>query len=93
MRFTPYMSECCDVLLAAGEYETDRRLVELVKLQCILQKIRAVTTPEGIFESQPLKPPLIMYIKQLDSELKKFKEELPSNLKDREYPDEDVYQY
>jgi hypothetical protein len=72
---TPYLEECCQVLTESKEAQTDAYLVNLVRLQMIVERIRPVCSPaDGIDQ------PLTMYIQMIHREMQIFKQNLPSEV-------------
>ena len=83
--FTGYLNQCCDALLEAHEYESDKLLVALVRMQRLVDRVHAVfPNPEADSEaSRMFSAPLHMAIatirKELDALVEKAAPEIENN--------------
>ena len=88
MRWIPYYDECLGLLMESG-FPSDAFLVQLVKLQCIHEKV--VHSPWHDLENglqpgeQNIKPircaPAAFYVKALQNEFNRVRDEMPPELR------------
>ncbi|KAF5004896.1 hypothetical protein FDECE_8616 [Fusarium decemcellulare] len=84
MRYTKYIQECLGVLEREKEYETDVRLVYLVRIQHLTERISQLNSPDDPAEEVVGLPtaPLSAYVSAFQGELDRIKIGLPPGLKD-----------
>ncbi|MCJ1393791.1 hypothetical protein MMC18_006667 [Xylographa bjoerkii] len=73
IRYTPYIEDCAQVLLAAGEHQGDIDLVAQVRLQHIIESIGQSIPLEESNHSMTTKAPIGLCIKSLRAELQLVK--------------------
>ncbi|KAF2144124.1 uncharacterized protein K452DRAFT_267286 [Aplosporella prunicola CBS 121167] len=78
MRFTAQLDEVCRDLEQAKEYPSDRYLLELVRVQRIVQRIERKCPVDDLTPDTPL--PVAMFVWSLDGELKAARKALPPDL-------------
>jgi len=76
MRYTGHIEDCLQAVAAAAEYETDICLVQMVKLQKIVEEVRV----SGLYNDSSLKGPVGMYVRSFQTVLQEYKSALPANL-------------
>lgn len=76
MRCTSFIDECVQAISVATEYDTDIILVQMVRLQKLVEEIRA----SGLQNNSSLKGPVEMYVKVFQTRLQEYKSALPPNL-------------
>lgn len=77
MRYSSHIESCLQAIEAAAHSETDIILVQICKLQKIVEEIRA----SGLHNSPDLKGPIKMYVSSFETALHTFMEFLPENLR------------
>ncbi|RDW82696.1 hypothetical protein BP6252_03808 [Coleophoma cylindrospora] len=85
IRYTPIIKDCYEAVLnCGGQQERDLFLVQIVKLQCLVEKIRhsSVWTDIANGSSNTLVAPIGFWVQSFWSELQTFKKELPPELAD-----------
>jgi hypothetical protein len=82
MRYTKYIQECISVLEQEREYETDTRLVALVHIQHLTERISQLNAPDDPIEEVPGLPtaPMSAYVSAFHTELDKIRLGLPHDL-------------
>ncbi|KAF9635717.1 putative trna processing endoribonuclease protein [Lasiodiplodia theobromae] len=80
LRYSAQFADVCRYLEEAEEYPSDRYLVYLVRLQCIVQRIER-KVPIDDFTADTMIP-IAMFVKALHGELNDFKKSLPADLAD-----------
>ncbi|KAF9774979.1 hypothetical protein IL306_006978 [Fusarium sp. DS 682] len=88
MRYTKYIQQCLAVLEQEREYETDIRLVTLVRIQHLTERIAQLNAPDDPAEEVVGLPaaPLSAYVSAFHGELDRIRNGLPPELKnDREF--------
>ena len=73
VKHTPYIEECAQILLAAGEYKGDIDLVAHVRMQYIIESIDQSLPFDGLNDPKTTKPPIGLCIKPFQIELEKVK--------------------
>lgn len=83
MRYTRYMQDCLKVLEEETEYETDMKLVYLVRIQHITARIAQLSSQDDPAEELSGIPtaPLSAYVSAFQVELNRIHEGLPPRLK------------
>ncbi|KAF4980152.1 hypothetical protein FZEAL_3771 [Fusarium zealandicum] len=83
MRYTKYIQECLGVLEREKEYETDVRLVYLVRIQHLTERISQLNSPDDPAEEVVGLPtaPLSAYVSAFQGELDRIRNGLPVSLK------------
>jgi hypothetical protein len=76
MRYNSHIEDCLQAVAAAAEYETDIYLIQMVKLQKIVEEIRV----SGLYNDSSLKGPVGMYVRSFQTALQEYKSALPANL-------------
>ncbi|MCJ1431004.1 hypothetical protein MMC27_000354 [Xylographa pallens] len=76
VRYTSYIEDCAQVLLAAGEYQSDIDLVARVRLQHIVESIGQSIPFDGPNDAKSTKPPIGLCIRSLRAELHSVKSTL-----------------
>lgn len=84
MRYTKYIQECLGVLEREKEYPTDTRLVYLVRIQHLTERISQLNSPDDPAEEVAGLPtaPLSAYVSAFQGELDRIRNGLPPELKD-----------
>lgn len=84
MRYTKYIQECVGVLEQEKEYPTDTRLVYLVRIQHLTERISQLNSPDDPAEEVAGLPtaPLSAYVSAFQGELDRIRNGLPADLKD-----------
>ena len=78
LRWTPYLDECITVLAENREYPSDALLVQLVKLQLIVEKVGHAPWHDGRGDTTgSARAPSIFYLKSLQAHLRDFKVNIP----------------
>jgi hypothetical protein len=83
--YTNYIGQCCQMLLDAGEYESDKLLVALVRMQRVLSRVSAafpnpeVENPMQSVFYAPLHMTMSTTRIELDAFIKGQPEELKTN--------------
>jgi hypothetical protein len=75
----PYLEECCNSLSRANEYQYDKYISHIIRLQFIAEKIDSFTAKHGIELEHPGSGSEL-YITNLKSELERFYHQLPFDL-------------
>lgn len=78
--YSPHMEECCQVLAAEKEYPSDERLVYMVRIQHLTQRIVQTLSNESSSNNMG-KAPITMCVKSFQLELKDINDGLPERLK------------
>lgn len=73
LRYTPYVEECCQILLSSKKYPTDIYLVELVRLQKIANTIEQ-SIPIDDVEPGKITAPIGMHMKAIEKDLHLLRE-------------------
>ncbi|KAJ9402483.1 transcriptional regulator family: Fungal Specific TF [Paecilomyces variotii] len=73
LRYTPYVEECCQILLSSKRYPTDTYLVELVRLQKIANTIKR-SIPIDDIEPGKMRAPVGMHMKAIEKDLHVLRE-------------------
>jgi hypothetical protein len=83
MRYTKYIQACLAALEQEQEYETDSRLVTLVRIQHLTERIAQLNSPDDPAEEVAGLPtaPLSAYVSAFQSELDRIRNELPHDLR------------
>ncbi|KAM5355344.1 hypothetical protein ACJ41O_001990 [Fusarium nematophilum] len=83
MRYTKYIQECLGVLEREKEYETDVRLIYLVRIQHLTERISQLNCPDDPAEEVAGLPtaPLSAYVSAFQGELDRIRNNLPADLK------------
>ena len=76
MRHNSHIEDCLQAVAAAEEYETDILLVQIVKLQKIVEEIRV----SGLHNQSSLKGSVEMYVRSFQAVLQEYKSALPAKL-------------
>ncbi|KAF2458685.1 hypothetical protein BDY21DRAFT_341047 [Lineolata rhizophorae] len=82
MKWTPYLDDCCRVIEASREYESDVILVTLIRLQEIVSRLMLSLPYDDPDFPQKGSVPLAVVTKSFQTELNMFKESVPRNLRD-----------
>jgi hypothetical protein len=83
LKITPYIYECLNFLDRAHDHENDTCATSLVRLQLIMERIgqgpwnNEFGAPEGRISA----PPLMLYVKSLQEQLKSFRSAMPPEVK------------
>lgn len=88
MRYTKYIQTCLSVLEQEREYETDTRLVALVRIQHLTERISQLNAPDDPTEEVLGLPtaPMSAYVSAFHTELDRIRLSLPHDLQnDSEY--------
>lgn len=82
MRYTRYGQSCLSVLEQEREYETDARLVALVRIQHLTERISQLNAPNEPVEEVAGFPaaPMSAYVSAFQTELDKIRNGLPLEL-------------
>ena len=80
LRYTVHIDECCRSLEDSSEYPSDTRLVHLMRLRRIIEKMNQVYCSDELDLTLGVQGPLGMYVKQLEGELHEARTALPSRL-------------
>ncbi|KAL9574381.1 hypothetical protein ACKAV7_001535 [Fusarium commune] len=82
MRYTKYIQQCLAVLEQEREYDTDMRLVTLVRVQQLTERIAQLNAPDDPAEEVVGLPaaPLSAYVSAFHSELDRIRNGLPPEL-------------
>ncbi|KAL4880587.1 hypothetical protein BJY04DRAFT_191050 [Aspergillus karnatakaensis] len=82
LRWTPYMSECLDILAQANEVPGDALLVNLVRTQLVVDKIITDlgSDCDGIKDRDSAKAPISFYIKGLQAQIDNIRTSIPPEL-------------
>ncbi|KAH7219297.1 hypothetical protein DER44DRAFT_805235 [Fusarium oxysporum] len=82
MRYTKYIQQCLAVLEQEREYNTDMRLVTLVRVQHLTERIAQLNAPDDPAEEVVGLPaaPLSAYVSAFHGELDRIRNELPPEL-------------
>ena len=75
----PYLEECCNSLSRANEYQYDKYISHIIRLQFIAEKIDSFSAKHGIELEHPGSGSEL-YINNLKSELEGFHHQLPFDL-------------
>ncbi|KAF5020108.1 hypothetical protein F66182_7871 [Fusarium sp. NRRL 66182] len=88
MRYTKYIQSCLSVLEKEREYETDIRLVYLVRIQHLTERISQLNSPDDPAEEVAGLPsaPLSAYVSAFDNELDRMRQGLPPELQNDNAP-------
>ncbi|KAM0253458.1 hypothetical protein ACHAP5_000487 [Fusarium lateritium] len=83
MRYTKYIQGCLATLEQEQEYETDLRLVTLVRIQHLIERIAQLNSPDDPAEEVAGLPtaPVSAYVSAFHSELDRIRNELPHDLR------------
>ncbi|OAA70128.1 hypothetical protein LEL_09944 [Akanthomyces lecanii RCEF 1005] len=81
LRFSQYMEDALEHLLASQERESDVLLYYLVRLQQIVQNITQAVPYDEPHAPHTCGAPLVMHIKMLDKSLSDFQSSLPASLR------------
>ncbi|KAM0273714.1 hypothetical protein ACHAPA_001287 [Fusarium lateritium] len=83
MRYTKYIQGCLAALEQEQEYGTDLRLVTLVRIQHLIERIAQLNSPDDPAEEVAGLPtaPISAYVSAFHSELDRIRGELPQDLK------------
>ncbi|KAM0197524.1 hypothetical protein ACHAPI_004989 [Fusarium lateritium] len=83
MRYTKYIQGCLAALEREQEYGTDLRLVTLVRIQHLIERIAQLNSPDDPAEEVAGLPtaPISAYVSAFHSELDRIRGELPQDLK------------
>ncbi|KAL2011635.1 hypothetical protein VTN00DRAFT_4353 [Thermoascus crustaceus] len=84
LRHTPYVDECCQLLIDSNECPTDVYLVRLVQLQKIMNIIRQTLPADGT-ELRTLRAPMGMYIKSIQKDLESLKCSWKEDIEQKHY--------
>jgi hypothetical protein len=76
MRYTSHIEDCLQPLSAAIEYNADFFLVQMVKLQKIVEEIRC----SGLHSASTMKGLVDLYVKSFQKSLHDYKAALPPSL-------------
>lgn len=89
MRYTEYLKQCISELELGAEYESDAKLVYLVRIQHLTERITHLHCPDAAAEetfSFP-RPPRAVYVPAMQSEWDRINNALPESLRsDSECP-------
>ena len=81
LRWTPYLDECIAVLGEKDEHPTDPLLVQMVKVQLVVEKAgQAPWHEERDDPNGSVRPPPIFYLKALQAQLQDFKTRIPPSI-------------
>lgn len=82
MRYTKYIQQCLAVLEQEREYDTDMRLVTLVRVQHLTERIAQLNAPDDPAEEIVGLPaaPLSAYVSAFHNELDRIRNGLPPEL-------------
>lgn len=82
MRYTKYIQQCLAVLEQEREYDTDMRLVTLVRVQHLTERIAQLNAPDDPTEEIVGLPaaPLSAYVSAFHNELDRIRNGLPPEL-------------
>ncbi|KAF4963841.1 hypothetical protein FSARC_8201 [Fusarium sarcochroum] len=88
MRYTKYIQGCLAVLEQEKEYGTDTRLVSLVRIQHLTERISQLNSPDDPAEEVAGLPtaPLSAYVSAFQGELDRIRNGLPPDLKNDNTP-------
>ncbi|KAJ4271337.1 hypothetical protein NW762_000039 [Fusarium torreyae] len=88
MRYTKYIQGCLAVLEQEREYETDTRLVTLVRIQHLTERISQLNSPDDPAEEVAGLPtaPLSAYVSAFQGELDRIRNGLPPDLNNDNTP-------
>lgn len=83
MRYTKYIQACLAALEQEQEYETDLRLVTLVRIQHLTERIAQLNSPDDAAEEVAGLPtaPISAYVSAFQSELDRIRNGLPHDLR------------
>lgn len=83
MRYTKYIQACLAALEQEQEYETDLRLVTLVRIQHLTERIAQLNSPDDPAEEVAGLPtaPISAYVSAFQSELDRIRNGLPQDLR------------
>ena len=81
LRWTQYLEDCIAVLAEKKEYPSDTLLIQMVKLQLIMEKVGQCPWHEAHEEFTDFaRAPAIFYLKALQVQLQDFKTEIPPEI-------------
>lgn len=83
MRFSPYMYQCLQDLEAAKEVESDVYLIQLVRIQLLLEKIANLEGQNELFDRGPRgtpKDPNSGNLSDLEAEIDLLRTNIPQSL-------------
>ncbi|KAK8172326.1 hypothetical protein BKA80DRAFT_340058 [Phyllosticta citrichinensis] len=78
LRYSAQLDQCCRQLEEAQEYASDRFLVQLVRLQRIVQRIERKVPIDDLTPETTI--PIAMFVKSLHGELLEHKKSLPPDM-------------
>lgn len=83
MRYTKYIQACLAALEQDQEYDTDLRLITLVRIQHLTERIAQLNSPDDAAEDVAGLPtaPISAYVSAFQSELDRIRNELPHDLR------------
>ncbi|KIL84462.1 hypothetical protein FAVG1_12252 [Fusarium avenaceum] len=83
MRYTKYIQACLAALEQDQEYDTDLRLITLVRIQHLTERIAQLNSPDDAAEEVAGLPtaPISAYVSAFQSELDRIRNELPHDLR------------
>jgi hypothetical protein len=76
VKYTKYVDECCRVIEEANEYPGDVYLVQLVRIQCLADKIRRTLGQDEWDWSGGISTPIGACVKSLEGELQSLRASL-----------------
>jgi hypothetical protein len=81
MRWTPYLEECCKVLVAEEVLPENQILVHLIRLRQIMEKLNQSPWYDTLADATVAeRPPAIFYINVLEAQLEEYKRSIPKEL-------------
>ena len=81
MHWTQYLEDCVAVLAETNELPSDAILIQMVKLQLIVEKVRRGPWHEEHDDSTGFsRAPPIFYLKALQAQLQDFKARIPQQI-------------
>ena len=84
LRYTYYLDECVKYLEESGEYSTDERLVYMVRIQHLTERITRLSSNDKTLEEVTNSPaaPMSAYISAFRTELDNLQKSIPIHLKE-----------
>ena len=75
-RWTPYLEECCQILMESGDQPSDKTAVSLVKIQVLADKIGQSPWHGRLEALHANAPPPVLYLDSLREQLKELKRQI-----------------